>query len=322
MNIGTIGTGSIVEKFITNIQKTEHLHCTAVYSRNEARGKAMAGRFGIAAVYTDMEAFLNDEDIDVVYVASPNSLHYEQSREALKHHKHVICEKPMTPYLAQAEELYLLAQAKGRMLLEAVTIAHAPNFEVIKNRLGEVGWPRLVLCSYSQYSSRYDLLRDGEVTNVFDPRFSGGALMDINFYNIYETVALFGRPRSVAYYPNKFENGIDTSGIAVLVYPDFVCQCTGAKDTWGVNSVQIQGEDGYIFVEGSTNANGGVRIVTRDGEEFIDRQPDGDQWYYELQSLDAILENEDMDACDRLKQATLDTAWVLEQARKSAGMSF
>ena len=316
IRIGTIGTGDIVEKIIENIKKTSHLECGAVYSRSREKGEALAKKWGIGKVYTELEAMLEDDQIQMIYIASPNSLHYAQARMALEHGKHVLCEKPMTPSYGETKALFDLAVEKGLFCFEAVTIGHAPNFKLLKEHLKDVGRVRLVLCSYSQYSSRYTLLRQGIVTNVFDPAFCGGALMDINYYNIYEVAALFGRPRSVAYYPNLYENGVDTSGILVLRYPDFVCQCTGAKDTWGVNSVQIQGEDGYIYVDGSTNASGPVKVVTRDGEAVYDHQPDGHQWYYELLSLDQILGAGDMQQCRDLMQASLDTAWILEQARK------
>ena len=319
MTIGTIGTGQIVEKIIENIQKTEHLRCGAVYSRSFEKGSSLAGKFGITKVYTELEALMSDEAIDIIYIASPNSLHYSQAKMALEHGKHVICEKPMTPVYAQAKELFDLAKERELFFFEAVTIGHAPNFAIVREQLSKVGRVRLVLGSYSQYSSRYDMLRRGEVSNVFDTRFLGGALMDINFYNIYEFTALFGRPKKVAYYPNLYENGVDTSGILMMVYPDFVCQCTGAKDTFGVNSVQIQGEDGYIFVDGSTNASGPVKVVTREGEAVYDAQPDGNQWYYEMQSLDKIFDNRDRNRQEALMQASLDTAWVLEQARAFVG---
>ena len=315
MNIGTIGTGQIVEKIMTNIQKTEHLRCAAVYSRNAGRGQALADKFGVRKVYTRLEALMEDPDVQVIYIASPNSLHYEQAKMALDHGKHVICEKPLTPFEARTKELFDRAQARGLFLLEAVTIAHAPNFALLREHLKDIGRVRLVLCTYSQYSSRYDQLRGGQVTNVFDPAFYGGALMDINYYNIYEVCALFGRPEHVRYYPNCYENGVDTSGILILQYPDFVCQCTGAKDTWGMNSVQIQGEDGCIYVDGSTNASGPIRVMTREDDRIYDAQPDGNQWYYELLSIDRILTEKD-DACQKaLVQASVDTAWVLEQAR-------
>ena len=290
MNIGTIGSGAIVEKIIENIQMTKSLQVTAVYSRNEEKGRALAQPRGILKVYTNLEDMLKDPEIDIIYVASPNSLHYEHGKAALMHGKHVLCEKPMTPYAAQTAELFALAKEKNLLLFEAVTIAHAPNFQVIREHLKDVGRLRLVLCSYSQYSSRYDLLREDAVTNVFNPDFAGGALMDINFYNIYTVTALFGRPCKVAYYPNTYKNGIDTSGIVVMTYPDFVCQCSGSKDAWGSNGIQIQAEDGYIYIEGSPNASPAVRVVTKAGEVLLDKQPDGIQWYYEMQSLDRLFE--------------------------------
>ena len=322
MNIGTIGTGQIVEKILTSIGKTRHLKCSAVYSRAKEKGRALAKRFGIPAVDTDMEAFLIARDIVSIYLASPNSLHYSQAKMALEHGKHVIVEKPMTPYYGQTKELLDLALEKGLLCFEASTIGHAPNFAIMKEHLDEIGRTRLVLCSYSQYSSRYDLLRKDEVTNMFDPAFCGGALMDINYYNIYTVTALFGRPGQVVYYPNRYKNGIDTSGILMMIYPDFVCQCTGAKDTWGANGVQIQGEDGYIFVAGSTNESGPVKVVTKVSEKIYDVQPDGNQWYYEFQSLDRLFYDGDMERCKALMQATLDTAWLLEEGRKSAAMDF
>lgn len=317
INIGTIGTGMIVEKILTNVQKAQHLRCEAVYSRKEETGRKLANQFGVQKVYTNLSKMLDDEAVDVIYIASPNSLHYEQAKESLLAGKHVICEKPMVLHIEEAEELFALARRQGLLFFEAATIGHAPNFALVQEHLGEIGRIRLAFGYYSQYSARYDLLRQGQVTNAFDPAFGGGALRDINFYNVYEFAALFGRPKSVSYYPNLYENGVDTSGILVMQYPDFVCQCTGAKDTWGANGVQIQGEDGYIYIEGSTNASGPVKVVTHAGEQLFDAQPDGNQWYYEVQSLDDLFYRQDWERQKKLEQVSLDTVWILEQAALS-----
>ena len=82
-------------------------------------------------------------------------------------------------------------------------------------------------------SAFYDALRAGGLPNVFNPAFAGGALMDINLYNLYFAYGLFGVPEKLSYHAHKHANGIDTSGVLVLEYPDFVCQCTGAKDCQG-----------------------------------------------------------------------------------------
>ena len=108
--------------------------------------------------------------------------------------------------------------------------------------------------------------------------------MDINYYNVYLNVALFGKPNKAVYYPNMHEIRIDTSGIMILQYDGFVSSCAGAKDTWGVNSFQIEGEKGYIYIKGSGNAVSEVEAVTKTSKETINLQDNPDRWYYEVKS--------------------------------------
>src|SRR5699024_5608849 len=106
------------------------------------------------------------EEIDFVYIASPNSLHFEQAKLALEHGKNVICEKPFTSTVKEAEKLISLAKEKGLMLFEAITTIHLPNYQAIKAQLSQVGTLKVVHCNYSQYSSRYTKLIQGELPNV------------------------------------------------------------------------------------------------------------------------------------------------------------
>ena len=96
MKIGTIGSGEIVCKFLDAVTKTDGVSCEAVYSRSQEKGEALATRYRVEKVYTHLEEMMSDEQVDCVYVASPNSLHYEQTKMALEHGKNVICEKPFT----------------------------------------------------------------------------------------------------------------------------------------------------------------------------------------------------------------------------------
>ena len=194
IRLGTIGSGPIVHSILDNVKITEGIRLAAVYSRSLDKGCALAGEYGAEKVYTDMDVFLKDEEINTVYIASPNLLHYEQTKKALLAGKHVICEKPFCTRAEQARELTSLAREKHLFLADAVPTAYLPNFELLKSRLPEIGKVRLVLANYSQYSSRYDRLTEGEIPNVFNPKYGGGALMDINFYNVYLNVALFGKP--------------------------------------------------------------------------------------------------------------------------------
>ncbi len=321
MKFGTIGTGMIVQRVIEGILDAPGSECIAVYSRTEEKGRKLADEYGVKKVYTDLDAMFSDPEIDWIYVASPNSLHYGHTMAALRAGKNVLCEKPFASNARQAQEMADLAREKGLLLYEALTTTFLKNYAVMQEMMKKIGRLRLITGGYSQYSSRYDQLKQGIVTNAFDPNFSGGCLMDINYYNVAFCVSLFGEPEKASYAANFYGN-IDTSGIAVLEYPDFVCQCTGAKDTWGDNTVQLQGEDGYIVIYGGSNGITGLRLVTREGEEVVPEGAPFARWREELYELDRIVSSGDRADCDRRMEITLATMRTIDRLRVSAGLRF
>ena len=145
--------------------------------------------------------------------------------------------------------------------------------------------------------------------------------MDINFYNIYLNVLLFGKPRSAVYYPNLYR-GIDTSGIVVMEYDGFVSESAGAKDTWGENFFQIEGEDGYIYIRDGSNGLREVRVVTRGSDETFNEQGNLDRRYFEVRNLTRMVLEDDYDAVYRRLDIMLDVMEVLETVRRNAGICF
>ena len=321
MKFAAVGTGAITKSMLEEYARSEHLTCNAIVSRSESSGRTMADLFGIPKVYTDLDSMLADPEIELVYVASPNAIHYRQTKAALLAGKHVICEKPFAPTLAEAEELVSLAKEKHLLLFEAITTAHHPNYALIKEQIPQLGPLKLVSCTFCQFSSRYPALLEGKVSPVLDPAYCGGALMDINLYNIHFVVGLFGSPEKVHYYPNLHSNGVDTSGLLVLEYPGFVCQCTGAKDSAARNGIQIVGEKGYIHVTPSGSNCQKSEFCLRGQEPQVSAYPEG-PWYYEVQDLGKLIAAGDYEACYTALETTLKVVDVLEKARKDAGLSF
>ena len=320
--LGTIGSGSIVHTILDQVNVTDGIRLTAVYSRTEEKGRQVAAEYGAYRVYTDLDAFLADEEMNTVYIASPNLLHYEQTRKTLLAGKHVICEKPFCTKADQARELTALAKEKRLFLADAVPTAFLPNLEVLKRELPKVGKVRLVLGNYSQYSSRYDLVLQGEVPNVFNPEYGGGCLMDINFYNVYLNAALFGKPMSSVYYPNRCGELADTSGVLIMQYDGFVSSSAGAKDTWGVNYFQIEGEKGHIYIRDGSNGLAEIRVVTKDSEETFDWQDNPEWRFYEVQKLTEYMLAGDYEAVYGRLDVMIHVIEILEEARKKAGILF
>lgn len=317
MNIGTIGTGVIVEDFIKSTQDLLGVSFRAVYSRTQGRADALAKRFGIEQTHTSLDALFSDALVDTIYIASPNSLHYEQAYAALKAGKHVIVEKPFVETEERAQQLIRYAQDHNLFLFEAICNIHLPHYQFIKSNLEVIGNIKLVQCNFSQYSSRYDALLAGETPNVFNPHFSGGALADINIYNIHFVVGIFGMPDEVKYYANKHSNGIDTSGILMMKYPSMTVECVGAKDSFSQNFGQIQGDKGYIYIPESVSSIESVSIVTKDSKELINIQ-DLPRLAYQVEVFERAIRTKDFEIRDLYLDQTLSVVRVAEKARKTA----
>ncbi|MFC6182239.1 Gfo/Idh/MocA family protein [Lactiplantibacillus daowaiensis] len=254
MRLGILGTGKIVTDFLTMVGDLPEIELAGILSapRSVTKAQALQTKYGIAKVYTDYDLLLADASIDTVYVALPNALHYQFTKQALEQGKNVICEKPFTLDSTQLAELEKLALSQDVVLVEAITNQYLPNYQAIKQALPDLGSLKIIECNYSQYSSRYDQFKAGVVLPAFNPKLGGGALMDLNIYNIHFVVGLLGAPTSVHYAANVARD-IDTSGVLTLTYPGVQVVCIGAKDCDAPVKSTIQGTDGSIVVNGPTN---------------------------------------------------------------------
>lgn len=321
MKIGTVGTGFIVSNFIEAARDVEGIEIAAVYSRTLGQAEAFADKHAVTHRFCQKEAFLTADQFDFVYVAAPNSLHYQWTKEALLAGKNVICEKPFVSTAAEANELIELAKERELFLFEAITTPHLPNYQLLKDHLEKIGDLKIVQMNFSQYSSRYQAFLDGEKPNVFNPEFSGGALMDINYYNLYFAVGLFGCPKTITYYANV-AGGIDTSGVIILKYDGFIATLTGSKDSKSKNMVQIQGERGFILVPEESSRCLSFKVILQGEEKEYNVQKHPNVLYYELVEFEKIYACRDYAARDQLLINSRLITGLVEKARKEAGIYF
>ena len=178
-----------------------------------------------------------------------NPVHFAYAREVLRAGKNVILKSPSAPGGPRPGNWRTWPEKKA-FSLEAMPLWHGALFRKIRELVPALGPIRLVQGNYSQYSSRYDRYRKGEVLPAFDPALAGGALYDLNVYNIAWTAGLWGLPEKVLYAPNRGWNGVDTSGVLLLGYPAFQAALSAAKDSDSPSAFLVQGEKGWLKVEG------------------------------------------------------------------------
>ena len=248
INFAVIGSNWITEKFVNATRLENELSLCAVYSRTLQSAQVFAHKFSVKSCYDDLTKLKQDKSIKAVYIASPNSLHFEQSMLMLKAGKHVICEKPLASNAKQVEILFQTAKENGVILFEAYMTAHLPNFQQIKDNIDKLGPLRKANIHYCQYSSRYPAYLAGSNPNTFNPLFSNGSIMDIGYYCIAFTVALFGKPHKIQASAVLLDSGVDGCGTAILNYGEFSVTIDHSKISSSYLQNEIQGEKGSLLI--------------------------------------------------------------------------
>ncbi|MCD8028143.1 MAG: Gfo/Idh/MocA family oxidoreductase [Erysipelotrichaceae bacterium] len=321
MKLGILGTGMIVQDVLSMINKIDIERKVLLSTkRSEDKAKNLVEQYHLDGYYLDYEKLLNS-DVDTIYIGLPNHLHYEFGKKALEHHKHVIMEKPFTANTRELNELLGIAKANHLIMVEAVNIHHLPTYKQLKQEMNRVGDIKIISFNYSQYSSRYDRFKQGIIENVFDYHKAGGALMDLNIYNLHGLVGLVGKPDKISYVANV-ERGIDTSGIVTLEYPTFKALCIGAKDCKSPLSLTIQGDLGAICMSKPLGQLDSFTFVDNKNKTMTFGEMKEHRLYYEFVEFNRMINELDYDKADELMETTKIVSNIIEEARKQAGIVF
>lgn len=319
VKLGIIGSNFVSDWLCDCVKVSAGIVNHAVYSRKDETGRAFADKHGIPHVYTDMEEFLSS-DIDAVYIASPNFLHYAQAEAAMRHGKHVLVEKPAALTREDFESLEAIAREMGIVLLEAMRPAHDVAMNEVKESLGKIGTVRRAVFEYCQYSSRYDKFKAGEVLNAFDPKMGNAAIMDIGIYPLHCCVIFFGEPRGVYAKSVKLHNGFEGMGSVFLDYGDVQTEVIYSKIADSVNPSVIMGEDGSVTI-GKLSTVESVTLCPRKGEakELIGNR-DGNNMVYEIADFVKMIRGEM--SPDKFNEITRITLGIVDEVRGQNGIEF
>ncbi len=268
MKYGTIGTSLITDSFIQGAKLIDGLELTAVYSRNLEKGLAFSEKHGVQTVFTDLEQMASSDMIDAVYIASPNVLHYEQSKMFLEHGKHVLCEKPITVTASQIKELINLAKQKNLIYLEAIMMLHLPARLLLRDSLHKIGNITMVRFDFSQLSSKYQSYLDGDLPNIFNPKYSTGCLMDLGIYCIYPSLDFFDLPEKIITTAGFLTTGADGYGNSIFLYKDKQVNLSYSKIGQSRLGSEIIGDKGTIVIDSISKLTN-IKIVWNDGSEEV-----------------------------------------------------
>ncbi|MGT2742465.1 Gfo/Idh/MocA family protein [Streptococcus plurextorum] len=316
MKLALVGTGMIVKEVLPVLKGIKGIElagiCSSPRSLNQAHDLAKV--FAIPFVTCQFDDLLEQSTIDTIYIGTPNKTHYGFAKQALLAGKHVICEKPFTMTVRELDELVTIAEQNQLILLEAITNQYLGNFHFIRKQLATLGDIKIIDCNFSQYSSRYDAFKRGEIAPAFNLEMGGGALRDLNIYNIHLIVGLFGKPMVVTYQPNM-ESGVDTSGILLMDYGSFKAVAIAAKDCSADTRTSIQGDKGTLTIIGPTNSMPEIQLTLNGEMPTLENHNTGQhRMTAEFVAFERMIREMDIEARDQALEHSRAVMSVLEAA--------
>ena len=218
---GVLGNATIARKcVIPAICKSHNSEMHALATRSPDRAASVASDNQIDLIYDSYDALLLDPDVDVVYIPLPNHLHHPWTIKALEAGKHVLCEKPLACNAGEATEMAAVAEAGGRLLMEAFMYRFHPRSRRVKQLVdeGAIGAPRLVRSSFCFRMSRADW---NDPRNArLKPEMGGGALLDVGCYSVSVARWLLGQePVQVQAQAEYHPKGVDVHMVGALGFP-------------------------------------------------------------------------------------------------------
>jgi predicted dehydrogenase len=253
MKVGILGAGNIAEKMARTLNGMKDAEAWGVASRELPKARSFAEKFGVPRAYGSYEELLKDGEVDLVYVATPHSHHYEQMKSCLSHGKHILCEKSFTVNARQGEEICRLGREKKLLVAEAIWTRYLPMRKVMEDVLasGVIGTPRVLHASLCQSVEK----KHDRITN---PLLAGGALLDMGVYAVNFAFMCFGsgiQEIRTAMIPGSA--GVDAFGGAILTYKDgkaaLIYSAFNARsDRQGV----VSGDKGYVVFKNINNCEG------------------------------------------------------------------
>lgn len=249
INIGFIGAGSIAEKMAKTIAKIKDVESYAVSARDIKRSKVFAKKHGFKKFYGSYEEMVKDENVDLVYIATPHSHHYEHIKLCLNNNKNVLCEKAFTVNTKQARDVILLAKKKKLLLAEAIWTRYMPSRDIINETIksGIIGKVSSLTANLGYVINKKERL--------IEPELAGGALLDVGVYTINFALMVFGNKiKKIDSTCVKTKKGVDEQNSITLTFDDGKMAVLNSTMSALTNREGvINGDKGYIVVKNINN---------------------------------------------------------------------
>ncbi len=320
---GILGAGRIARKFAGDLQYAEDCVLIAVGSRSKASADDFNKEFPVKYAHESYEALVQNPEVDVIYIATPHNLHYENTLLCLRNNKAVLCEKPFAMNRKQALEMIEIAKEKKIFLMEALWTKFHPHYIKMQEMIGQgsLGDIKSVLVNFGFKPTPPVPKR------LFDPALGGGTLMDIGIYNVFIAMSVLGKPDHIDAVMTPSSTGVDEQCAILFRYNNgALAQLFSSFSTNLATDADISGTKGRIrltsrFYETSSTVEFYNERV--DSKQIIPIQKEqGFGYQYEARHVNECLRNGLTESPIMSFADTLLLIETLDEIRKIAGIHY
>ena len=313
---GILGPGNIARDFAQALNRVNG-EVYAVASRNKERAEKFARENNVKKAYGSYDEIIKDENIDVVYIATPHSNHYEYIIKSLNNNKHVLCEKAITVNEKELEEALKIAREKNLVLEEAMTLFHMPLYEKVIKKINneDLGKVNMVQVSFGSFKE-YD-----ENNRFFNLDLAGGALLDIGTYALsFARYFLSSMPEEILSTVKKAKTGVDEeSGIILKTKEEEIATISLAFRSKMPKRGIVSCDNGFITIDNFPRANKATINYLDGAVEVIECGEEEKALDYEVIFMEErIKENKESNSID----LTYDVTKIMNKVRKDWGILY
>lgn len=214
INWGIIGCGKIAIKFASDLKLVSDAKLYAVASRNKMNAASFAKEFDVPLFYDNYDELVLNNEVDIIYIATPHNLHFENTILCLNHNKAVLCEKPFAMNLKQVSQMVALAKEKKVFLMEALWSKFLPHYQKVLEMIDQG-----MLGDVNSFISNFGFRpKEPVAQRIFDPELGGGTIMDIGIYNVFFALSILGKPDQIDAHMVAAETGVDEQCAVLFKY--------------------------------------------------------------------------------------------------------
>lgn len=319
INWGIIGLGNIANLFASDLQLSDRSILRGVASRSHEKAQGFGKQFNAEKCYGSYKELADDPEIDVIYIATPHSFHFEQTLMCLEMGKAVLCEKPMGIHADETEKMIEAARTRGLFLMEGMWTRFIPA-TVKMLELLEQGAIGDLLFINADFGFKSDA---GPESRLYNKALGGGSLLDIGIYPVYLSLLTLGIPKKIRAMARLTETDVDSYCSMLFDHENgskSVLESTLEAET--PIEASLYGSRGMLKLHSRFHHSERISL-TLDGEnQVLDLPYKGNGYYHEIEEVNHCLLNQRTESEKLPLQTSLDLIRTIDRVKNEIGLSY